>query len=144
MSFDWTAYLTVAKALFDEAELYRADPAKMLLCEAQYRCCVSRAYYSAFGSARNYLVDVERNAEVLDCKGFNVHGLVIRVFREKGNRNGDCRTIANILDRLRLDRNSADYEDKWKELKPLSSQAKIVLNDALCVLRLLQKLRKLT
>ncbi|KAM3093599.1 HEPN domain-containing protein [Phormidesmis sp. 146-12] len=140
MSFDWTSYLTVAQALFDEAELCRDNPAKLLLCEAQYRCCVSRSYYSAFCSARNYLINIEKNVELTECKDSSVHATVIRVFQEKGKRNGNCLTIANILKRLRLDRNSADYNDEWKELKPLSSQAKIVLKDALCVLKLLQKL----
>ncbi|MBN8564187.1 MAG: HEPN domain-containing protein [Leptolyngbya sp. UWPOB_LEPTO1] len=138
MSFDWEGYLTVAQTLFDEAEPSKADPAKSLLCEAKFRCCISRAYYSAFCLARNYLRDVEKRSEFDRYEDFSVHQLVIKVFGEE--QDGNYRKISSILRRLRDDRNCADYDDEWQDIQSLSAKAKVVLKDARCIVAILQKL----
>lgn len=140
MSFDWKEYFTIARALFDEAELRKADPAKSSLCEGLYRACISRAYYSVFCLARNYLRDVDRSSEVLDCDDGSIHGVVVAVFRDKGRYDGNCRRIADALHRLRIERNCADYDDEWLNLGAIASQARSVLKDALFISQLLQKL----
>lgn len=138
MSFDWKGYLTVAQTLFDAAEQIKADPAKSPLCEAQFRSCISRAYYSAFCLARNYLRDVEKRYELDQCKGSSVHKTVSDVFREEND--GKFQQISRILERLRVDRNCADYNDRWKNISALSAMAKLALKDASCILGLLQEL----
>jgi uncharacterized protein (UPF0332 family) len=49
--FDWREYLNLARFLLYLESLGISK-------EALYRCAVSRAYYSAFGWARNYAEDI--------------------------------------------------------------------------------------
>ncbi len=142
MNFDWKEYFVIARALFDEAELRKTDPTKALLCEALFRSCISRAYYSIFCLARNYLRDVDRNSEILDCDDASIHGMVAAVFRDKGRYDGNCRKIADVLQKMRVARNYADYEDEWQSLSAIAAKAGFVLKDALFVTQLLQKLSK--
>lgn len=138
MSFDWESYLEVAQTLLDEAEQEKADSTKALQCEAQFRCCISRAYYAAFCLARNYLRDVDMNANILDCNDASIHRIVVQAFRQE--RDGNYQKIAAILTRLRIERNCADYDDAWVSLVALSPKAKTVLKDASQVVVLLRKL----
>ena len=52
MSFAWREYLTVAEALLRARNTF-APP------EARYRTAISRAYYAAYGAARNHARDYE-------------------------------------------------------------------------------------
>lgn len=93
--FDWCCYLTLAKDLAsDNTE------------EARLRSSISRAYYAAFCTARNYLRDVEQKA----IPDENVHSYVIAQFYTLGRRNNG-KKLAMELRRLRNNRNRADYDD---------------------------------
>jgi uncharacterized protein (UPF0332 family) len=96
MSFDWSHYLDLAQDLFAQAA---SSPHQ----DANFRCAISRAYYAAYHKARLRLynkwgIRVASNA--------NAHGEVRNEFKKKGERQ-----IAAALDRMRIDRNKADYND---------------------------------
>lgn len=99
MSFDWSEYLELAQELAGEG----ASPTSE---EAKLRSSVSRAYYAAFCKARNHLRDIERQTIP---KGGKVHAYVRNQFKDSTDR--PRKKIGNDLDRLRLRRNKADYDD---------------------------------
>ena len=106
MSFDWTKYLTLAQ---DQVELSEGHANK----EALLRCAISRAYYSAFCNARNYLRDFEKAQDL--GKSSMVHQLVIDQF--EGSTDTTKKDIGAFLRRLREFRNRADYQDKFRNLE---------------------------
>jgi uncharacterized protein (UPF0332 family) len=95
IGFDWCCYLSLAKDLASDNK-----------DEARLRSSISRAYYAAFCTARNYLRDVEQKA----IPDENVHSYVIGQFYALGRRNNG-KKLAMELRRLRNDRNRADYDD---------------------------------
>ncbi len=71
------------------------------------RTSISRAYYSVFRTAYNHVRDVEKDP--LIPSGPDAHKYVVGKFR--GSHDDTRKGIGNRLDRLRLDRNRADYND---------------------------------
>ena len=106
MSFDWTKYLTLAQ---EQVELSEKHENK----EALLRCAISRAYYSAFCNARNYLRDVEKVKGL--GKSSKVHQLVIDRFEDSTDTTK--KDIGAFLRRLREFRNRADYRDRFRDLE---------------------------
>ncbi|MBI4556899.1 MAG: HEPN domain-containing protein [Candidatus Hydrogenedentes bacterium] len=100
MKFDWSNYLVLARALVGQ----ESKPAER---EAQFRAAVSRAYYAAFCSARNYLRD--RDPDVPDSG--EAHIYVQNAFEQDDAENR--RRIGNVLRRLRISRRKADYDDQF-------------------------------
>ena len=110
-SFNWRDYFVLAKNL-----LGRSD-------EASLRSAVSRAYYAAFCTARNYAI----------LKGFQSmatgkdHQLVEQFY--SGQKS--AKTIATNLGRLRISRNQCDYDDAVNNLQSIVNlsmlQAKAIL-----------------
>ncbi len=126
MSFDWTHYLFLAENLhkgFDNPPT-----------EAMLRSCVSRAYYAAFCHARNYLIN-ERD-EIIPTDG-SAHNLVKRKFSEAESQTDS--KIAENLNRLRLDRNRADYDDSIDDLGSTSDFAIILCQSIFLKIRELQQ-----
>lgn len=121
MSFAWTQFLDLARAL----EKDPPDGQK----EAYYRSAISRAYYAAFHSAREYL----ELKGLLQPNQQNVHEEVRWLFAtssELGARNLPAR-IAEDLGRLRRDRNNADYEPSYLGgLKAVRGKAEEALKTA--------------
>lgn len=99
MSFNWSDYLILAQNL--------AGKTSLQCQEAGFRSAISRAYYAAFCSARNLLIQ----------KGYNIssssktHKEVQDIFMNRGDITS--KEIQSNLDRLRKDRNDADYEDQF-------------------------------
>lgn len=91
MSFDWLVYLNVASYLLSQTG------------EEYWRSAISRAYYAVFGAVRGILQS--RGAQL---KSDNVHRQVIN--RLKRHKNPTARQIGVNLDRLRRERNKADYD----------------------------------
>jgi len=120
MRFDWAKYLTLAR---EQVELSKKHTNK----EALLRCAISRAYYSAFCSARNYLRDVEK-AKGLG-KSSKVHQVVIDQFAD--STNTAKKDMGEVLRRLRELRNHADYQDRFRNLEGTAllslSYAKVVI-----------------
>ncbi len=100
MSFDWTEYFNLAKELSGQKGIVVSKEAKL-------RAAISRAYYAAYCKARNYLRDVIKDSQI--PKGPNVHKYVVNKFKSDNRKN--YRKIGINLDRLRIDRNKADYDD---------------------------------
>ena len=98
MSFDWSEYLRLAREITDSV----SDKWDR---EAALRCAISRAYYAAFCAARNHL---EREGQRLSRSGLD-HRDVPRRLRERSD--AASKQIASHLERLRIDRNRADYHD---------------------------------
>jgi hypothetical protein len=109
MSFLWRDYLTVAAALIQARNTFA--PA-----EGRYRAAISRAYYAAYGAARNHARDYEGYSPVPTGRD---HGLVAAHYLA-----GTTRThhkIGRILERLLLERHRADYQDDVSQpLRPLA------------------------
>ena len=99
MSFDWSEYLNLAQELAGQATGTSSQ-------EAKWRSAISRAYYAAFCEARNHLRDKERHSIP---RGVEVHGYVRNQFKKSPDkvRKG----VGENLNRLRIDRNKADYDD---------------------------------
>src|SRR3954454_15525618 len=100
MSFRWSEYLDLARELARQSS-------SGTLPEAKSRAAISRAYYAAFGQARNHL----RGRQPLLV--FPTDAEIHRFVREQYQRSIEpmSRAVAANLDRLRAWRNLADYED---------------------------------
>lgn len=118
MKFDWSNYLALAENLLDEviSSLEQTknssdNASNELLGEAKLRCVISRAYYSCFCLARNYLRDVEGDREIIKYKEYGIrpHQHVITSFKNS-NKKG-YKNIGVSLERLIEMRHEADYED---------------------------------
>jgi uncharacterized protein (UPF0332 family) len=111
MTFDWHQYLILAEYLYDNRDTL---PDR----EACLRTSISKAYYAAFCSARNYARDLDRL--VLD-ESAQDHGSVKKHYiRAPDPKN---RQVGNSLDRLRDFRNQADYSDTIDKLEELAKAA---------------------
>lgn len=95
MNFDWLLYLQVADKLMGLSDA--------ALLEAYWRSATSRSYYAVFGEIRYRL---EREGHVFGRS--KVHSQVIRTLRS--SRTRIRRRVGINLDRLRKERNRADYD----------------------------------
>jgi uncharacterized protein (UPF0332 family) len=107
MKFDWSEYFNLAKELAETSK------------EAELRSAVSRAYYSAFCLARNYLRDIQQDTKLWRKKTYdiNAHQYVAEKFIYNQSKSQTMREIGKDLSRLRKMRNKADYEDTMFNLK---------------------------
>jgi len=107
MKFDWSEYFYLAKELAETSE------------EAELRSAVSRAYYSAFCLARNYLRDIQLDPRLSWHKTYdiNAHQYVAEEFIYHQSKSQIMIEIGKDLTRLRIMRNKADYEDTMFNLK---------------------------
>jgi hypothetical protein len=96
MPFDWHGFLDLARSLQQQA---KGAPNS----EAYLRSAISRAYFGAFGHARNY---AKRFLDFAARDDPDDHGK-LRAHLKRKRRAAD----ATRLDQLRQWRNSADYED---------------------------------
>jgi hypothetical protein len=111
MPFDWKRLLNVARRLEEEADKDEAN------AEALRRSAVGRAYYAAFGFARNYA----KSFLGYKVKGdADDHG-ALRAHLKRSRRGGD----AQRLDSLRWWRNDADYADElpWDDTEFMVAEA---------------------
>ena len=136
--FQWSLYLTLASKLsslalteqtLNTSELMSNNSIK----EAYYRAAISRAYYAAFCSARNYLRDTLNLRIPLE----NTHNFVINEFKERWDIK-NSRTISNTLYTLRKDRNNADYDDN--PIRNVDSTATRVMRDSQKIVELINQL----
>ncbi len=109
MSFDWSEYLKVAQELVEQAKESTSSADN----EAKVRAAVSRAYYAAFGMARNHLRNKDRIPEPRPLvnranERVNIH----RYVREKFQNSSDAvrQEIGQNLERMSDNRNAADYD----------------------------------
>ncbi|CVK17528.1 HEPN domain-containing protein [Sporomusa sphaeroides] len=100
-TFDWSNYLTFAQ------EICGKNNGQNPCQEAKMRCAISRAYYSAFCNARNFLKD--NGVDLPDDA--KVHEVVKSQFNKSANET--YQQIGENLNRLRIARNKADYNNKY-------------------------------
>ena len=126
MNFHWSEYLDLAQELTRES---LSSP----LREAMFRTAISRAYYAAFGQARNHLVSIDRE-EI--PRGVNTHQYVIDTFEESDDSRR--RVIGHLLHHLRSTRNAADYENIFR--RDLRGVTRGALGEAEEIIRTLETL----
>lgn len=108
MPFDWNEYLKLAQELLGNDEVIADEDSKR-------RSAISRAYYSSFCNARNFLKDVYGEDVPEDT---DAHRFVKETLQR--NSNFDLRIAGTKLGTLRVDRNKADYENEVTGLKKLA------------------------
>ena len=91
-NFEWSDFFKVGK------KLKNGD-------EASKRTAISRFYYAAFGSSREYLTEVLNESQYLSRK--DIHSKVLKRFQE--SLYPDENSIHPLLLKLRSERNKADY-----------------------------------
>lgn len=101
MSFIWSEYLDIAKEL--QATAIAGSP----LEEAKLRAAISRAYYALFCEARRY-IRLNYPGTTIPKDG-TAHSAVRQMFELSPDPN--WRFIGITLNRLRLNRTKADYDD---------------------------------
>ena len=104
MSFNWTDYHRLAKAL-------QSDPESPGPEEASLRSAISRAYYATFCTARNF---AETNDSFKPTNTGADHDLMKCHFQSSKDRVR--RRIGNGLERLYDYRGKADYDDIFQGL----------------------------
>jgi len=114
VSFDWSEFLKLAREL---AGLTVSPP--LPSGEARFRAAISRAYYATHKTAYNFLRDVDRDQEL--PRDGEAHIYVIDQFRNSAI--GGRRDVGEKLNRLRLDRNNADYRDEFLKVDSVSKKA---------------------
>jgi uncharacterized protein (UPF0332 family) len=107
--FDWSEFLALAKVIADT---------EISSQEARLRTAISRAYYAAFISVRNYLRDQEGQ---VTTSSVEAHRLVSEQMRMSADPVRQ--SIADRLRRLRLYRNQADYVDSFPGLVGITPKA---------------------
>lgn len=118
--FDWANYLELAN---DWASQHG---------EGFKRSAISRAYYSVFCSAKNYL----QTKNISYAGSNNSHEMVWRTFERLGRSGAK---IAIDGERLKLKRVSADYSNKFNG--NLDSETNLALLRAKKISRLLDELK---
>lgn len=111
MNFDWSEYLNLAQELAGQA----TSPSSQ---EAKLRSAISRAYYAAFCEARNHLRDREKHSIP---RGGQAHPYVRNQFKKSPDKVR--REVGENLNRLRIDRNKADYDDTIAGLSAVTRKA---------------------
>ena len=123
MSFDWEKYLVLADSLYHNCGTFSHK-------EACLRAAVSRGYYAAFCSARNFARD--NDSLDLDNTGRD-HGTVKRFYKDTSDIQR--KKVGILLGRLRDYRNKADYVDAVPQLE---SDTQAALNVSHQIISLLQ------
>jgi uncharacterized protein (UPF0332 family) len=108
MSFNWLEYFVLAQELVGQSGTLAGQ-------EARQRSAISRAYYAAFCQARNHLRDKEGHSLPEDVQ---VHAYVRDQFRNSPDSRR--KQIGENLNRLRIARNKADYEDSVPRLDKMT------------------------
>ncbi len=112
MRFDWSEYLNLAQ------ELAATNSDSSANNEAKLRSAISRAYYSTFCLARNYLRDIEKDPRLSrKNRDINEHQYVAEEFIYHPTKIKNIVKIGENLSRLRELRNKADYEDTMFNLQ---------------------------
>ena len=101
MSFNWSDYLTLAQELTSESINSPIE-------EAHLRAAISRAYYAAFCTARNFLSEKDGYSPP---GGTNVHRDVVDKFEASSDMTR--RKVGALLHSLRGIRNIVDYQEAF-------------------------------
>ncbi|MEG3932615.1 HEPN domain-containing protein [Microcoleus sp. T3_B1] len=129
MRFDWSEYLNLAQEL--AATNSESSPNR----EAKLRSAISRAYYSTFCLARNYLRDIEKDPRLFrKNRDINEHQYVAEEFIYHPTKRKKMVKIGENLSRLRELRNKADYEDTMFNLQREARNALVLAENIISAL----------
>lgn len=98
--FDWKSFVLLGKMLCG------------IKTEESIRTAISRLYYGIFGIVRRYLINV-KNKYYLEEHSAKVHKHVSNEL--KCSKDSSEQELSEILNRLRVFRNHADYDDEFDE-----------------------------
>lgn len=115
--FDWSSFLQVARELVSRPPDQFSEGAK--------RSAVSRAYYAAFCSLRNYTV--QKLGFSTPKQSFRVHQDLQRHLQKLSG----WEDIADKLKELRMYRNQCDYEDKIDNIEKIVESSLRLASDIL-------------
>lgn len=113
MSFDWSEFLALAKAL--QSSLYASS-----FPEAAQRSAVSRAYYAAFCYLRHY---AENQWEFQRTRTAQDHERLRRHLRYLTGQGSSWDELVENLGDFRQWRNQCDYDDDVRNLDVMLSTA---------------------
>ncbi|MEL6787137.1 MAG: DNA-binding protein [Cyanobacteria bacterium J06607_15] len=145
MIFDWTEYYALVEAstqdlLTQFGNHGKPIPVLKMQDAARLRSCISRVYYSAFCSTRNYLRDELGYSEMSgfgkNQEKINLHREIPKILGRENSRK--LRKIGLNLKTLRDYRNKADYEDTFPGL---IKETKYCLNLAKNIILILSELQ---
>jgi len=110
MTFKWSDYLLLAKSLVN------TQLTLSISNEARQRAAISRAYYAAFCTTRNYLRQQLNKPRLFsDAKA---HRDVREALMKKNSQT--AHQIANLLLAVHRERKCADYDDNYAAAKNIS------------------------
>ncbi|EMS79196.1 hypothetical protein [Desulfotignum phosphitoxidans] len=120
MAFNWEHFLTVADYLRNNCgNITQIDR------EAAFRTAISRAYYAAYNTARDY---AENNLGGIRSSGSGSHDNLISTFIHFKDDNQSYGTIALNLGRVKVHRVDADYKQRFKNNQKPSYVAHLAVN----------------
>ncbi|MEG4351969.1 HEPN domain-containing protein [Microcoleus sp. LAD1_D3] len=129
MRFDWSEYLNLAQ------ELAATNSDSSANREAKLRSAISRAYYSTFCLARNYLRDIEKDPRLFrKNRDINEHQYVAQEFIYHPHKMKNMAKIGENLSTLRGIRNKADYEDTMFNLQKEAKTALMLAQNIISAL----------
>jgi len=129
MRFDWSEYLNLAQ------ELAATNSDSSANRDAKLRSAISRAYYSTFCLARNYLRDIEKDPRLFrKNRDINEHQYVAEEFIYHPTKMKNMVKIGENLSRLRELRNKADYEDTIFNLQKEARNALVLAENIISAL----------
>jgi uncharacterized protein (UPF0332 family) len=139
MSFNWAYCREVAQQLYDEAKKLQETNSE--LREAKFRAAISRAYYAAYQTAKDFLIAKNYYYPSND-ESRSDHAYVIQTFNKLQDVKKD--RIRTDLYTLRQARVSADYESVFDSdiASSLESAAEAALSYSLRVIENIKKLQK--
>lgn len=108
MTFNWHDYFDLANELAHKPTHLSSSE------EARLRSAISRAYYSSFILARNFLIDIERRKIKKDA---TAHAVVAEVFLNDPNYDPRRLRIGIDLPVMKDIRNRADYDNNFSNLQ---------------------------
>lgn len=115
MPFDWTEYARLAEDLRTRGD------------EASLRTAISRAYYSVYHQARDYLLAEGIQLSRTDSS----HKVVWNGYKVIG---GSCRAVGVNGDRLNDNRTQADYDNEVRNIESLLEETFTVAHNILVYL----------
>src|SRR5690349_21119049 len=113
MRFNWSNYFSLAEAL-------NRQKGQLANSDACQRSAISRAYYAVFHIAWDYALELNDFPQV---NTENIHEQVRKYYQTSPDARRQI--IGILLDRLRQNRNKADYTDEIKGLDQLTASALI-------------------
>jgi uncharacterized protein (UPF0332 family) len=125
MTFHWPDYLELAKSLINTQLILPTSN------EARQRAAISRAYYAAFCTTRNYLRQQLNNSRLFsDAKA---HSDVRKALMKRNSKT--AHRIARLLLAVHRERKCADYDDNYAAAKNIL----IVIQEVQRILNLLKQ-----